>query len=80
MKILQLKCLLCVCVTVKIQFDNTSTCKYSIILKLRSVTLLPRSLGLPLFKNSGSAPVHRFFLTFILKGPIPSILVFHFTP
>ena len=28
------------CENVKIQFDNTSTCKYSIILALRSVAML----------------------------------------
>ena len=33
--------IVCVCVTVKIQFDNTKTCKYSIILALRSVVMHP---------------------------------------
>ena len=45
--------IVCVCITVKIQFDNT--CKYPIILTLRSVDMRPRVFGPP-FKNSGSAP------------------------
>ena len=40
----------CVCVTVKIQFDNTSTCKYSIILPLRSVAMLLSPFGPPYSK------------------------------
>ena len=58
--ILDLKCLSCMSITVvKIQFDNTSTYKYSNILTLRSVTMLLRTFALsppPLFKHSGSAP------------------------
>ena len=45
-----LKCLLCVCATVKIQFANTSTCKYSIKPTLRSVAMLPRAFGPPYSK------------------------------
>ena len=50
------KCLLCVFVTVKIQFDNTSTCRYLIILVLRSVAMLLSAFGPPLYRNSGSTP------------------------
>ena len=50
-----LKCLLCVCVTVKIQFENTSTHEYSSYspsgLSLYSIARLG-----PLFRNSGYAP------------------------
>ena len=44
-----LKCLLCVCATVRIQFDNTSTCKCSIIIlcTLRSVAMLNRAFAPP---------------------------------
>ena len=42
-----------VCVTVKIQFDNSSTCKYSIILTL---CLASSCVWAPVLKNSGSAP------------------------
>ena len=41
--------------TVKIQFDNARTCKYSIIFNLHTVTMSPRAIPPP-FKNSGSAP------------------------
>ena len=40
----------------KIQFDNTSTCKYSIIFTLCSVAMLPLHVWVPSIKNSGSAP------------------------
>ena len=50
---IDLKCLLCVYVTVKIQFDNTSTYEYS------SYSPYARShVWAPLFRNSGSAPVY----------------------
>ena len=42
--------IVCVCVTVKVQFDNTSTCKYSIILAIRSVAMLLVHLGPPIQK------------------------------
>ena len=47
----------CVCMTVKIQFDNTRICKYYILSyspSAQSHCALSR-LG-PLFKNSGCAP------------------------
>ena len=37
----------CVCATVKVQFDNTCTCKYSIILAIQSVAMLPHAFGPP---------------------------------
>ena len=36
--------------TVKIQFDNTSTCKYSILLNLCSIAMVPLMLGPPYSK------------------------------
>ena len=53
MPILQLKytskiSIVCVWVTVEIQFDNTSAYKYSIILTLRSVAILPCAFGAPI--------------------------------
>ena len=42
--------IVCVCVTVKMQFDNTRTCKYSIILALCSVAMLLRAFGPPYSK------------------------------
>ena len=44
---IDLKCLLFVCVTVKILFDNTSICKYSIILTLCSVAMLLHAFATP---------------------------------
>ena len=46
---------MCVCV----QFDNT--CKFSIIPTLRSIAMLC-GFGLPLLKNSGSAPASCYHL------------------
>ena len=43
------------CVTVKIQFDNTSICKYSIILALRSVAMLISSFAPP-------PPIPKFWI------------------
>ena len=37
--------MVCVCITVKIQIDNTRTCKYSIIFTLRSVAMRIRAFG-----------------------------------
>ena len=45
-----------VCVTVKIQFGNSRTCKYSVILTLCSLTYLG-----PPFINSGSAPSYSMY-------------------
>ena len=42
----------CVCATVKIQFDNISTCKYSVILALRSFVMLQPAFGPPHSKIS----------------------------
>ena len=44
---IDLRCVFCVCITVKIQSDNTS-----------SVAMRPRAFEPPLLKNSGSAPVN----------------------
>ena len=41
----------CVCVTVKIQFDNTCTCKYSKLLALCSVAMLLHVFRPPQFKK-----------------------------
>ena len=47
--------IVCVCLTVKIQLDNTKTFKYSIILH----RYVPSHVcPLPPLKNSGSAPVN----------------------
>ena len=60
---IDLKSLFCMCITVKIQFDNTRTCKYmySIIPVLAPPIgrYAPTSFWAPLLKNSGSAPCHR---------------------
>ena len=50
----------CVCTTVKIQFYNISTCKYSITFSFRSVAMLPCEFGPPYSK--------------ILDLPLPMIL------
>ena len=47
--------ILCVCGTVKTQFDNTGTCA------LHSVNMLPSPFDPPLFENSGSAPADLFY-------------------
>ena len=73
--IIDLKCLYCVRVTVKIQFDNAITCKYSIIFTIRSVAMLPRSLGSSVLKNSGQAPVMYHFSPFSSVGR--SIILFN---
>ena len=53
-----------VCVyTVKIQFDNTSNCKYSIILTTPLSRYAPLHVRAPLFKHSGSAPVNYYLLS-----------------
>ena len=46
--------IVCVCVPVKIQFNNTSTCNYPLARSLCSLAQLPPPP--PLFKYSGSAP------------------------
>ena len=53
--------IVCECITVKIQFDNTRTCKYSIILIPCSVAM---RFGPPYSKILGSAPgyIHVFAL------------------
>ena len=53
---IELKCLLCMCVTVETQFDNTITCIRQIICVLHSVDMLPSPFAPPIFENSGSAP------------------------
>ena len=58
-----------VCTTVKIQFDNTSTSKYSIILALRSVAMLPRAFGPSIFENSGPALASGLLLNFTFIPP-----------
>ena len=50
--------ILTVCLTVKIQFDNTSTSEYSSYSPSARLLCLIARLG-PLFRNSGSAPVYR---------------------
>ena len=42
--------IVCVCIAVKIQFDNTSTCKYSIILTLSSVDICTLACSAPYSK------------------------------
>ena len=54
---IDLKCLLCVYVTVKIQFGNTSTHEYSSYSPSTRSLCSIAYLG-PLFRNSGSAPVY----------------------
>ena len=48
--------IVCVCETVKIQYDNISTCKYSIHTRPPLGRYAPSFVWAPLFKNSRSAP------------------------
>ena len=41
--------IVCVCITIEIQFDNTGTCKYSIIFTLCSVAMRVRAPLIPKF-------------------------------
>ena len=64
-----LKCLLCACVTVKMQFDNTSTYEYSSYSPSCLLLCSLACLGPPPFRNSGSAP------DYILTLPIVNCIV-----
>ena len=64
---IDLKCLLCVYVTVKIQFGNTSTHEYSSYLPSGRLGRYARShVWVALFRNSGSVPrICLVFLSFL---------------
>ena len=68
---IDLKCLFCVCVTVKMQFDNTSTYEYSSYSPSSRSLCLIACLGPP-FKNSGSAP--DYILTLLIVNCIVPIV------
>ena len=60
--------ILCECVTVKIQFHRTSTCTYSIVLTLPSVTMLPRSFGPPFSKILDLPLSGIYLIMYIYEG------------